>query len=341
MRQLVLLGEADSKRTLYFTKACQAQGVTLRRQSLAECAALGFPAPALVKIDPPGYAGFDLGEQAEFLAAYQEDLLRLSASGQAFYNTPEAIWTALDKRRAKTLLAEAGVAVTEMWPEEIPTPAALRELLAERRWPGAFVKPRFGSAAAGILAYRYAPKSGREVLYTCAALEDGRLFNTKTLRRLEDKAAIEALLARTLAGETVVERWYPKAKYQGRVYDLRAVVQFGRLDYLVARASRGPITNLQLNNGAVPIDDLKLSAAVLKEVASICQQALKALPGLNYAGLDVLLEEQTLKPSIVEVNGQGDLLYQDIYAGNQIYARQVAYYQQMREEQHGFGGNAL
>lgn len=328
MRQLVLLGEAESKRTIYFEKACRSLGITLRRQRLETFD--GAAEPCLIKIDPPGSTNWDIEQQAAELLAYHEQLKRLSQSGQTFYNEPEAIWTALDKRRCKALLQAQGLAVTEMWPEVITQAAELREMMAAHHWPGAFVKPRFGSAAAGVLAYRFAPKSGREVLYTCAVLKDGRLYNTKTLRRLEDKDEIAAMLTRVLAGETVVERWHPKAQHQGRSYDLRAVVQFGRLDYLVARASRGPITNLQLNNGAVPVGELGLAPEVLEAVADVCVQALEALPGLRYAGLDVLLDEQTLAPRIIEVNGQGDLIYQDIFADNRIYSRQAAYFLQMR-----------
>ena len=328
MSQLVLLGEAETKRTIYFEKACRSLGITPRRQTLA--AFEGAAEPCLIKVDPPGSTNWDIGRQAEELADYHEKLKQLSQSGQAFYNEPEAIWTALDKRRCKLLLQAQGLAVTEMWPEAVTGAAELREVMAAHRWPGAFVKPRFGSAAAGVLAYRFAPKSGLEVLYTCAALRDGRLYNTKTLRRIEDKDEIAAMLTRVLAGQTVVERWYPKAQYQGRSYDLRAVVQFGQLDYLVARASRGPITNLQLNNGAVPVGELGLAPEVLEAVADVCVRALAALPGLSYAGLDVLLEEQTLTPRIIEVNGQGDLIYQDIFADNQIYTRQAAYFLQTR-----------
>ena len=331
MRQLVLLGEAGTKRTVYFQKAAQALGVTALLCPWAEWETQ-LMEPALVKIDPPVFDGCCIDQQSQYLAAYQADLKRLAASGHAFYNTPEALWTALDKRRCKELLLAQGLPVTEMWPEVISSPAALRELLASRHWPGAFVKPRFGSAAAGVLAYRWAPKIGREVLYTCAALQDGQLVNTKTLRRLEDHVAIEALLTQVLAGETVVERWHAKAKHHGRVYDLRAVVQFGQLDYLVARTSRGPITNLQLNNGAVSVEQLGLPPEVYGQIEDICQQALAALAGLSYAGLDILLEEETLKPYIVEVNGQGDLLYQDIFADNSIYTHQVKYFLERRGE---------
>lgn len=60
------------------------------------------------------------------MAAYHEKLKQLSRSGQAFYNEPEAIWTALDKLRCKLLLQEQGLAVTKMWPEAVTGAAELR-----------------------------------------------------------------------------------------------------------------------------------------------------------------------------------------------------------------------
>ena len=37
----------------------------------------------------------------------------------------------------------------------------------------------------------------------------------------------------------------------------------------------------------------------------------------------MLLEQGTMKPYIIEINGQGDLIYQDIYGENRIYKRQI------------------
>ena len=46
-------------------------------------------------------------------------------------------------------------------------------------------------------------------------------------------------------------------------------------------------------------------------------------PKVNVAGLDVMLDKKTGKPRIIEINGQGDLLYQDIYGENRIYREQI------------------
>ena len=50
------------------------------------------------------------------------------------------------------------------------------------------------------------------------------------------------------------------------------------------------------------------------------------------AGIDVLLEKGTMKPYIIEINGQGDLIYQDIYDENRIYKRQIEMMQKMCSE---------
>ena len=63
--------------------------------------------------------------------------------------------------------------------------------------------------------------------------------------------------------------------------------------------------------------------AVVEEVERLCLQALACFPGLRSAGVDVLLEKGSLKPRIIEMNGQGDLIYQDIYQDNGIYGHQA------------------
>ena len=41
------------------------------------------------------------------------------------------------------------------------------------------------------------------------------------------------------------------------------------------------------------------------------------------AGMDIMLGKHNLKPRIIEMNGQGDLIYQDIYQENKIYTEQI------------------
>ena len=198
----------------------------------------------------------------------------------------------------------------------------LRELMCEKKIYQVFIKPRFGSASAGVVAYRLNPRTGEGMIETSAAMKDGRLINTKRIRKTGDPAEISSIIGRVLSGGAIVELWIPKATHDGRAYDLRAVFQFGRLEYLLARQSRGPVTNLHLNNGALPIENLALPPALPARLEALCGKAVSQFPGLNVAGFDILLRKDGA-PMIIEINGQGDLLFQDIFAENRIYKEQI------------------
>ena len=47
-------------------------------------------------------------------------------------------------------------------------------------------------------------------------------------------------------------------------------------------------------------------------------------PGLTCAGIDLLPERGSLALRIIEMNAQGDLIYQDMYQENRIYRHQAA-----------------
>ena len=188
-----------------------------------------------------------------------------------------------------------------------------------------FLKPVYGSGAAGAAAFRWQPHSGRVVLYTCGMVDSvtGRLVNTKRLRKFTDKNQVFSMVGRLLELDCVAERWYAKAEHDGFSYDLRAVVQDERMDFLLARLSSGPITNLHLNNHPLSEEELGLPSHIMDEVEQLCIRAAECFPGLRSAGIDILLEKGSLRPRIIELNGQGDLIYQDIFDKNKIYRHQA------------------
>lgn len=200
----------------------------------------------------------------------------------------------------------------------------LLETMEQERVFQVFLKPNRGSGAAGVMALRYEPGRGQMALYTCAVKDPvtGRLVNTKRLRRFVDREEIGFMAEQILAGDCIVERWYPKAEQGGYSYDLRAVVLAGEPTFILARLSKGPITNLQLNNHPRSKEELGLSGEVWNRVKTVCRQAAGCFSGLGSVGIDILLEKGSLRPRVIEMNGQGDLIYQDIYGENQIYVRQ-------------------
>ena len=195
--------------------------------------------------------------------------------------------------------------------------------MKEKRCYSVFVKPRYFSGAAGVTAFRVHPVNEKMRVYTSCRMDDNRLVNTKKMVVLEDRQEIIFFMEQLLKICCIVERWYPKAEFKGKSYDLRVVYQFGHIAYIVVRQSGGPITNLHLNNHAMDIKRLGLSQEKLQEIEEVCKEAMEVFPGLNMAGIDILLEKGTLRPLIIEMNGQGDLIYQDIYGENLIYSEQI------------------
>lgn len=358
MRQAAVLGSPGTKRTLYLKKGAEAAGISVRLLDWKE-----FPfrytaawEDLFLKIDPPLWESCCLDELNVLAQDYKKKLQWLAELGKkqqiTFLNRPEDISALLDKRGCKRRLAEAGIPVTEelkgvrradisagrntaatgtagMPADRGPAGAGPAEMLLyameQHRVFQVFIKPVCGSGAAGTAAFRWLPSSGRMILYTCA-IEDpetGRMVNTKRLRRFTDRKQVLSMIGRLLELDCIIERWYAKAEHSGFSYDLRAVVQNGTPDFILARLSSGPITNLHLNNHPLKGEELGLPGRVMEEVEQLCIRAAGCYPELQSAGIDVLLEKGSLRPRIIEMNGQGDLIYQDIYDQNRIYLHQA------------------
>ena len=286
-----------------------------------------------VKIDAPEWESSRLDDLGKLTDRYMEWLNRLSGlPAGAFLNHPADIGEVLDKRRCKERLAQKGVPVTDMYRESFSGSEELLAFMRERRVGQLFVKPVRGSGAAGVAALRFSPGHGKLAVYTCAVLEKGEIFNTKRMRRLEGREG-EAFLDSLLKLDCVVERWYGKDTFQGYCYDLRVILQGGRIDYILPRLSRGPITNLHLNNRSVEFADLSLDQRTVERISEACLRAGGCYPRLKSVGMDVLLEQGSRNPRIIEMNGQGDLLHRDVYGENRIYRRQIGILAKMLEKQ--------
>jgi len=324
--KLILIGEEHSKRTDYLRKAAASLNIALEVISwdkLQEDFSLGRFKHAVVKIDPPSYQAVRLSRMQGLLEAYQKNLQKLMQADCHFLNAPEAICQLLDKKRTKKHLQQRNIPATRMFLEDIQKPEQLLEQMHYKRCYSVFVKPRYFSGAAGVAAFRIHPSNGKMVLYTSCRLEDKELVNTKKLSKLTNQNEILGILRNLFALDCVVERWHPKADFYGKSYDLRVVFQFGHIAHIVVRQSKGPITNLHLNNQALDVQALRLDDRMIQNISEVCRHAISGFQGLNMAGIDILLEKETMRPLIIEMNGQGDLIYQDIYGKNSIYREQV------------------
>ncbi len=328
--KVILIGEEHSKRTDYFRQAAEQQGVPfaffLWNQWKMEDLEGG-----IVKIDPLSYDTCHLLDLNRIIAEYRDQLKRLAETGPEirFLNHPAGILKALNKAVSKKLLQERELPVTELLGENPKDFSELRQIMEEHRAWSVFVKPVYGSGAAGVLALSMQPATGKVAAYTSACNSAGKLVQQKKIRRITDSEEVAQILDRILQLDTVVERWHPKAVSGGESFDFRVLWQFGRVEYLVARKSVMPITNLHLNNHAAMPEEIFTSdllwnrEQVLAEIEDLCKQAMQSFPELCMAGLDIMLDKKTGKPRIIEINGQGDLLYADIYGENRIYGAQI------------------
>lgn len=323
--QIIVVSNSLSKRIEYFVEAgkhLQTEVCFMTYEELFSC--LPLLRQAVIKLEPCVSDETDFLKYALLNQAYKETLQRLSEMSLpddvCFLNTPDALLRALDKKETKEVLMDKGLKVTPM----LPSPQSfdeLRQLLADCG-RGCFLKPRYGSGAGGIMAIRYQPNRNKWVVYTTLRQVDGVIHNTKRINRLSVEKEIIPLAEAVIQTEAILEEWIPKAQLQGENYDLRVVCRESEIDYIVVRCSKGSITNLHLNNKAHWWNELSLSEEVRQQIYFQCQEAVQSLD-LQYAGVDVLIERGTDIPYIIEVNGQGDHVYQDMFAHNFIYTQQI------------------
>ncbi len=335
-RKIILIGEPDSKRTEFFIKAGNKQRITVNFFSWSDWRNQDMEG-GFVKIDPPSFAEYNILTLTEKIKEYQEQLQELEEMGKekgiCFLNPPSAILQLLDKVACKEKLQEHNIPVTTMIGKNPKNFQELKAIMKEKKCWSVFLKPVYGSGAAGILALSMQPVTGKLAAYTAVCVEQNRLLQQKKIRKITKEREIDEIVNAVTSLDTIVERWYPKAGINKESFDFRVLWQFDRMEFIVARKSASPITNLHLNNGAISLEELFKTQAswnhndTLKEMEELCRNAMAVFPQVQMAGLDVMLDRKTGKPRIIEMNGQGDLLYQDIYGENQIYTSQIAYMQ--------------
>lgn len=320
---IALIGSVDNKRTEYFLKAGKELNLRVKFYEIDKILP-DFLMKTFIKIDPPKYKEFEILKGYEKLENYIKFLKNIdSRDNIVFLNEPNAILNVLNKKVCKKILLNNNIATTPMLDDNITDIKGLRKLLLDKKVRNVFIKPKYGSGAAGIIAYRINFKKNEEIIYTSIKNYNGKWVNTKKIEKISGREKIEEIVNFVLYNEHIIEKWIPKSKLKDISYDLRVVYQFGKIVFMVARGSKSPVTNLHLNNQAISIEDLNLSQETIYKISNLCERAMKCFKGLNYAGIDILLKGRNLEPIIIEINGQGDLIYKDIFEENNIYKEQI------------------
>lgn len=223
-------------------------------------------------------------------------------------NPVEDILRMGDKWACREALASAGIDVAPTL-GRATSHAHLRDLLDAHGCDRVFVKARYGSAAAGVVAYRR-HRDGRELAWTTAeVVETGghaQLFNRLSPQRCTDHRRIAALIDALAAQDCYVETWIPKpraADVAGGCFDLRVIAFAGAPRQRMARIADAPMTNLHLGNRRADPVSL-LGEGAWAQVDAAVRAAARVFPGSTMIGFDVIPGRD--RCVVLEANAFGD-----------------------------------
>ncbi|WP_053078359.1 STM4014 family protein [Methylobacterium tarhaniae] len=248
---------------------------------------------------------------------------RLLPPGVVATHAPGTVALLYDKRACHAAMRAAGLPV----PRALPPAgsfAALAEALRAAGLSRVFVKPRFGSGAAGIAALAVA-RGGIEAVSSAELGPGGVLHHSHRLRRTRGAEAV-ALVDAILALDAHVEQWVPKAALDGRPCDLRVLVVDGEVAHTVLRSAAGPITNLDLGGRRAEADSLRALAApgAWEAMREDCRRFAACHPDTFHVAFDVALTIGLRRHVFFEANAFGDLIRRVRHRGLDPYEWQVA-----------------
>ncbi len=243
-------------------------------------------------------------------------------SGLRVMNAPDEIAVLFDKLATREVLEAAEVSM----PASGGLCQGFDHLVAimDRGWNRVFLKPCHGSSACGVMAIARGPRGDWRAVTTAEA--DGDVIrNLKRPREIRQMDELRSTVNAVARQRALVERWFPKATLGGRPFDLRVVVVAGMAAHVVVRTSRGPITNLHLDNRRGDLnatwkavgDPAWRGALRLAESAALC------FPGCHYVGVDVMISSRGRYAAIAEVNAFGDLLHHERWRGQDPWELEV------------------
>lgn len=353
-RPWVVLGVGGSKRSRGLQAARAGLGLAPARLvewrdwlAQPDCLAALLAEPCHVKIEPPGddaqvhlqllHAGCDaLGrprcaapEHGELLATdawyagFEQAMARLAAQLAGTparpVNAPADILAMTDKLACQRRLQAHGVPTADLL-GPVDGYDALRALLDARGLDRVFLKARYGSSAAGVLAYRRNRRGDEQATTSAALVPSGRgprLFNVKRLRSYQRAAEVRQVVDGIAAQQAYAEAWLPKPRCGAGHFDLRVLALDGRAAHRVARIGERAMTNLHLDSRRGDVDAL-LTVEAQRRLEATAEQAAGAFRASRLVGLDIVVHRG--QAHVLEANAFGDLLPGLLWQGQDTHA---------------------
>jgi hypothetical protein len=274
-------------------------------------------APSALRHGELAHEHWRFGGFAELLARVQTRL-----GGLRLLNKVSDILLMCDKLACQQHLRQSGVTVPELL-GEIQSFADFEARFPAGQHAAVFIKSRYGSSAAGVLALRR-HRDGRMLAYSSARMDsEGTIYNHLRVSRYERREEIAALVDALALQGAYAERWSSKPRApidRDASYDLRVVAHCGRPRQRIARISRSPMSNLHLGNrrsaphwlSAGEIDALERATA---SAAGLFEHSHCIGFDINLRGADAV---------VLEANAFGDLLPGLKFDGSTTYDDQAA-----------------
>jgi len=247
--------------------------------------------------------------------------LELRLQGLRLFTPLTQIALMCDKLACQRHLTNSNIDVPSLL-GEVTSLASFEAQYPPGEYPAVFIKSRYGSSAAGVVALRR-HRDGRVRAYSSARLaSDGALYSHLKISVYSQREPIRALVDALAAQGAYAERWIAKPRAPVATdasYDLRVVAFCGRPRQRVARISRSPMTNLHLGNRRSAPH--WLAARQVDSLENTVTQAATAFSPSLSIGFDVVL--QATRAYVLEANAFGDLLPGLQYEGAGTFDDQV------------------
>lgn len=355
MHPWVVLGVAGSKRTRGLLAASIESATRVRlvewRDWLANAAVLDdvLSAGCRFKIEPPGddplvhlqlmhlgceslgrppCAAPERGELAAadawfegFVIAMRRLERQLAHRGDVqVVNAPADIVAMTDKLLCQQRLQSHGVATAPLV-GEVSGYDDFIDRVERAGLDRVFVKARYGSSAAGVIAYRRNRRGQQQATTSAQVQPGGRLFNVKRICTYQRHDEVRRVIDLVAAQGAYAEAWIPKPRCGAGHFDLRVVTFGGRAAHRVARIGRRPMTNLHLDSERADPSAL-LDEAGVRAAEAAAQQASGAFAHSGIVGFDLVARKGTAH--VLEANAFGDLLPGLLWQGRDTYATAFA-----------------
>ena len=347
----VVLGVASSKRTQGLLAAAQSASVPVRlvewHQWLLDEGALEreLQQPCRFKIEPPGddsqvhmqlvhwgcaqlgrpaCAPIERGELAQTdtwfhgfsMAVKRLGKMLASTPHVRVVNAPDDILAMTDKLNCQQQLRAHSVP-TALLLGLVHGYGHLVALMDQEGLDRVFLKARYGSSAAGVIAFRRNRRGQQQAITSAQLHEGGRLFNVKRPSSYTRHDEVRRVVDLVSAQGAYAEAWIPKPRYGSGHFDLRAVTFAGRVAHRIARLGQYPMTNLHLDSERVDPDRV-LAPEDHAALVSTAELAAGVFAHSNMIGFDLVVRQGAAH--VLEANAFGDLLPGWLWQGKDTYA---------------------